>query len=90
MGNYVSVEVDVNDVIDALSDRDLKAEYRSRGLDGKDEPDARETVSRAIVLIKTGRAIEAATILEREFLPRFVDRSACESAYQLAMKLKAA
>lgn len=84
---YVSVEVDVDDVIDALSDRELVAEYKSRGLDGKEEPGAREIVSRAVNLIKVGRVDDGVTLLEREFFPRYADKAACESAYQLAMAI---
>ncbi|RVN04082.1 hypothetical protein [Sinorhizobium meliloti] len=85
---YVSVEVDVDDVIDALSDRELIAEYKSRGLDGKEEPGAREVVHRAVSLIKVGRVNDGVTLLEREFFPRYEDKAACEAAYQLAMALK--
>lgn len=81
----VSIDIDTDEVLDALSDVELQREYKSRGLDRKDEPDARETVTRAINMLKGGRVDDGVTLLEREFLPRWKDKADCEAAYRVAM-----
>jgi hypothetical protein len=87
---YVTVEVDVEDVLDALSDSALLDEYKSRGLDQKGEPGAKEVVASALSMIRTGRVSDGVTLLEREFFPTWKDKAACEAAYAQAMALKAA
>ena len=86
----VEVDVDIDDVLDAMSDKDIVAEFDSRGLSRKDEPDARAIVTRAINMIRTGRVIDGVTELEREFFPAWKDKANCEEAYRTAMALKAA
>lgn len=85
----VSVEIDVDDILDQLTDKHLLKELEQRKLDRKGEPDAKEVVTRAIVLIKSGRVDDGVTLLEREFFPTWKDKAACEAAYATAMALKA-
>jgi hypothetical protein len=87
---YVSVEIDVDDVLDQMDDKHLLREVKSRNLKAKGEPDAREIVSSAINMIRTGRVADGVTLLEREFLPRWKDVADCEEAYRQAMALKVA
>jgi hypothetical protein len=86
----VEVDVDVDDVIDQISDSRLLEEVAERGVRNKQDPDARAVVSRAIAIIRTGRVADGVTILEREFFPTWKSKADCEAAYQLAMALKAA
>ena len=85
MGRTVTVEIDVEDVVDAMSDAEVLREYTRRGLNKKDEPGGRETVTRAINMINLGRVTDGVTLLEREFLPRWKDKADCEAAYRIAM-----
>ena len=86
----VTVEVDVDDVIDQLTDKQLAAEFKARHLDLLGGINPRETVAGAIACIKTGRVEDGITMLEREFFPTWKDRDTAERAYQLAMSLKVA
>jgi len=83
---YVSVEVDVDDVIDQIDDKRLLREVSSRQLDGV--PDVRALVQRALVAIKSGRVNDGVTMLEREFFPTWKSKADCEAAYRTAMALK--
>lgn len=87
MSRTVTVEVDIEDVVDAMSDAEVLREYTRRGLNKKDEPGARETVMRAINMINIGRVADGVTLLEREFLPRWKDKADCEAAYRVAIGL---
>lgn len=90
MVRTITVDVEVEEVLDALSDDDVLREYAARGLSKKDEPDAREIVSRALAIIRTGRVEDGLTLLEREFLPKWQDREEADKAYRQAMSLKVA
>ncbi|WP_411033361.1 hypothetical protein [Shinella sp. BYT-45] len=81
----IRVDIDTDEVLDALSDKEIANEFQRRRLFQKDEPDAREVVVRAVNMIKLGRVTDGVTLLEREFLPRWKDRAACEEAYRLAV-----
>lgn len=85
----ITVEIDVDDVIDQLSDRQLAAEYKAREL-GLGDGNPRETVARAIAIIKTGRVDDGITMLEREFFPTWKDSDTAARAYREAMALKVA
>lgn len=87
---YISVEVDVDDVIDQLTDNQLLEEVASRGVRNKGEPDARAVVSRALAMIRSGRITDGVTMLEREFFPTWKSKADCEAAYSAAMALKVA
>lgn len=86
----ITVEIDVDEVIDQLSDRQLADEYKARELNLGDGPNPRETVARAIAIIKTGRVEDGITMLEREFFPTWKDSDAAARAYREAMALKVA
>jgi len=73
---YVEIEVD----LDEFSDEAIAAEAAERGL-----PQAKHIAVDAINAIRQGRYDDAVTMLEREFLPKWTDRAACEAAYREAM-----
>lgn len=85
----VTVEIDVDDVIDQLTDKQIAAEYRSRDLGKSEGQSPRETVARSIAYIRTGRVEDGITMLQREFFPAWKDRDAAERAYREEMALKA-
>jgi hypothetical protein len=87
---HISIEVDVDEVLDQISDEQIAREVTERGLHRKDDRSAKEVVSRAVVLIKSGRVSDGVTMLEREFFPTWKDTAACEAAYAKAMALKVA
>ena len=77
----VNVDVELDDIIDQIPDAvilDL-----ARGLGDEDGP--RAAAISAINHMRAGRLADAATVLERQFLPKWKDKAACEDAYRLAM-----
>ena len=86
----ISVDIDVDDIIDQLEDSQVFEEARRRR---KSTPAVSfstnaEIVSRAITLIRIGRVDDGTTLLEREFMPRWKDKADCAAAYALAIALK--
>ena len=73
---YVEVEVD----LDEFSDEAIAQEAAERGM-----PSSRDAAVDAINAIRRGRNADAIPALEREFLPKWRDRAACEAAYREAM-----
>lgn len=73
---YVEIEVD----LDEFSDEAIAQEAAERGL-----PQAKHAAIDAINAIRQGRYDDAVTMLEREFLPKWTDRAACDAAYREAM-----
>lgn len=84
------VSVDIDDIADELTASEAARLANNVAARSKIEPDAREVVSRAVTMIRTGRVIDGVTLLEREFFPTWKDVAACEEAYRQAMALKAA
>lgn len=88
----VTVDIDVDDVLDQIDDRVIFDEARRRRgntLTPAFQTNA-EMVTRAINLIRLGRIDDGTTLLEREFIPRWKDKADCEVAYRTAMALKGA
>jgi len=73
---YVEIEVDLGE----FSDEAIAQEAAERGL-----PQAKHIAVDAINAIRQGRYDDAVTMLEREFLPKWTDRAACDAAYREAM-----
>lgn len=82
----VNVEVDIDDLVEELTDEEILDMAEKIGHYGS----PREVVSRAIVMIRSGRVDDGITALEREFMPSWKSRANCEAAYQQAMALKVA
>lgn len=82
----VNVEVDIDDLVEELTDEEILDMAEKIGHSGS----PREVVSRAIVMIRSGRVEDGITALEREFMPSWKSRANCEAAYQQAMALKVA
>lgn len=83
----VQVDIDTDDVLDALSDKEIKREYESRKLGDPNAPSPQEVVQRALTAIRLGRVEDGVAMLEREFFPTWKSSSDCMSAYILAMKV---
>jgi len=86
----VSAEVDVDDVLESLSDDQIFEEAKRRrnpAPPGTFDTPA-EIVSRAVTLIRLGRIDDGTTLLEREFMPRWKDKADCAAAHALAIALK--
>lgn len=73
---YVEIEVD----LDEFSDEAIAQEAAERGL-----PQAKNVVVDAITAIRQSKYDDAITMLEREFLPKWKDRAACDAAYREVM-----
>ena len=79
----VTVEVETDDVLDALADNEVAAEYNLRGL-------APVAVARfAIDALVAAQRYDAATQLEREFFPKWKSVAECRKAYTAAMAVAA-
>lgn len=82
----VEVDVDFDDLINDLSKGER--EHIAKMILGDavpDDVDARTAAINAINAIRQGRYDDAVTMLEREFLPKWTDRAACEAAYREVM-----
>lgn len=79
----VSVDVDMDELVEALTDEEILDMAEKIGHSGS----PREIVKRAIVMIRTGRIEDGITELEREFMPTWKSRAACAEAYNLAVAL---
>lgn len=79
---YVSVEIDTDDVLCELSDKQLVAEVRRRKIDLPD--DEQQTVRTAIAQIQRGDTLDAITTLEREFFPKWASMQESRRAYEVA------
>ncbi|WP_028003154.1 hypothetical protein [Sinorhizobium meliloti] len=79
----VNVEVDVDELAEALTDEEILDVAEKVGHSGS----PRDVVVRAITMIRSGRIEDGITALEREFLPTWRSRAKCEEAYRLAMGL---
>lgn len=64
---YVTVDVDVDDIIEQLSDEDIRHEYNERGLSGSTPRDEREVLEKIWLHDREGRK-EAAYALMREYV----------------------
>ncbi len=84
----ITVDIDTDDVLDQLTDKEIEREFRSREIGGSGERSARQVVVDAIAKIRIGRSSEANTMLEREFLPKWRDADECRRAYEAAMTLR--
>lgn len=84
--SYITVEVDVDidDALEAATDREIKEEYDARKL-GCGVPDNSEIASNAINMIRLGRLDDAILFLEREFMPKWSSIHECEQKYRLDM-----
>jgi len=90
---YVTVDIDVSDIIDEIPDSVIFEEARSRRGSSPVSTAFQapsDVVVDAINMIRTGRVADGVTLLEREFLPKWKDRADCDAAYQTAMALKVA
>lgn len=79
--SQITVDVDLDDVLSEMSNEDILAEVEARDLTataglGCDRTDAEE----AILLLRSGRASDALTYLERSLHPKFRGRAACDEA----------
>jgi hypothetical protein len=89
----VNVDIDVDDVLDELTDERVFQEAEERKSRSSKFATFRapaQVVTRAINLIRAGDINAGLTELEREFLPKWADKDACEAAYQRAMALRVA
>lgn len=80
----------VRDVLDALEDAMdavQEAVDAATGLSGADSDgsDSSKAAVKASTEIRAGRLADAITTLEREFLPKWADRDACQAQYGLAV-----
>lgn len=75
----------MDEIVEALTDQEILDMAEKIGHSGT----PRDVVSSAVVMIRSGRIEDGITALEREFLPSWKSKAACEAAYQLAMALKA-
>jgi hypothetical protein len=82
----VSVDVEMDEIVEALTDEEILDMAEKIGHSGS----PRNVVLSAIVMIRSGRINDGIIELEREFLPSWKSKAACEAAYQLAMALKVA
>lgn len=80
----VNVEVDVDELAEALTDEEIMEMAEKVGHSGT----SREVVQRAIVMIRTGRIEDGITALEREFMPSWKSKADCQAKYDLAMGLQ--
>lgn len=85
MGRFISVEIDVDDLLDELDSSEVAEVLERRGV----TDEARSVVTSAIAAIRQGRHDDAALALERHFLPRWQDKAACEAAYRQSMSAAA-
>lgn len=83
MGKYRSgtIEIDVADVLDEISDDDLLDEVHTRKLSTSGEPTDREIMEEAHAALMRGKAAEARTILERILFPKWSSSRECEANY---------
>lgn len=83
----VTIDIDTDEVMDQVSDKELAAEVARRKMPSvKREIDWQRTAAiDAINKIRRGDYADAITTLEREFLPKWNDRADCAAAYREAM-----
>lgn len=79
----VNVEVDIDDLVEELTDEEIMDMAEQIGHSGS----PREVVSRAIVMIRSGRVDDGITELEREFMPSWKSKADCQAKYDQAMAI---
>ncbi len=78
---YVTVTVDISDVIDDIDDASLLEEVKERKLSlGRDDFDPMDDLRDAHEELLRGRPAEALAILERLIRPKWRSTNACEIA----------
>ena len=81
----VEVEVWLDEILDEFTDDELDAEMRRRGMPNSTKDAALD----ALIMLKTGRIDDGIAALEREFFPKWEDRTECQRQYAMAMGLEA-
>lgn len=81
----VSVDVELQDVIDLMDDDVFEAIARSIDFVPANEVSGREDAVTAIAQIRAGKHDDAIVTLERAFLPAWEDKAACEARYREVM-----
>ena len=87
--SYVSIDVDIADIIHQMDDDDLIDECEARDIaTAKPTADTREELHDALVALRSGRLADADTLLERILWPKFTTLDACKIKYASALKAK--